>query len=63
MTPALHTYVVALGSNRGHHRHGGPRAVLKAALAGLAEGGLEVLGASRVLASRPLGPSLRQFQG
>jgi 2-amino-4-hydroxy-6-hydroxymethyldihydropteridine diphosphokinase len=54
-------YVVALGSNRRHHRHGPPRAVLTAALAALDCAGLQLLRASRTVDSRPLGPSLRTY--
>jgi len=54
-------YIVALGSNRWHHRHGRPARVLAAALAALDAAGLRVLAASRTLASRPLGPSQRTY--
>ena len=54
-------YLVALGSNRRHHRHGSPRAVLGAALASLGEAGLAVIAASRVHASAPVGPSARTY--
>ena len=57
----LHHYVIALGSNRGHHRHGAPRSVLTAALAALDHDGLHLLRASPMVASRPLGPSLRTY--
>ena len=56
-----HVYVVALGSNRGHHRHGGPRRVIEAGLAALNDDGLHVLRKSRTVDSRPLGPSLRTY--
>ena len=61
MERGQHSYIVALGSNRGHHRHGAPRGVLNAALAALDGDGLAVLRASPVMASRPLGPSLRTY--
>lgn len=57
----LHHYVIALGSNRVHHRHGAPRGVLTAALAALNHDGLHLLRASPAVASRPLGPSLRTY--
>ncbi|MFC3173513.1 2-amino-4-hydroxy-6-hydroxymethyldihydropteridine diphosphokinase [Novosphingobium bradum] len=60
-TPCVHTYVIALGSNRRHPAHGPPRAVLVAALAALGHEGLHLLGASRPVDSRPLGPSLRTY--
>lgn len=54
-------YVVALGSNQRHHRHGAPPRVIAAALAALERAGVRVVAASPVLASRPLGPSLRTY--
>ena len=54
-------YLVALGSNQRHHRHGSPRAVLVAALAALERSGMAVLAASPIIASRPLGPSQRTY--
>jgi len=57
----VHRYLVALGSNVRHHRHGAPPQVLRAALAALADAGLRVECASPVIASDPLGPSLRRY--
>jgi 2-amino-4-hydroxy-6-hydroxymethyldihydropteridine diphosphokinase len=54
-------YLIALGSNQRHQRHGAPRAVIAAALKGLAGNGLSVTGASGVIASRPVGPSQRAY--
>jgi 2-amino-4-hydroxy-6-hydroxymethyldihydropteridine diphosphokinase len=54
-------YVLALGSNLRHARRGDPRRVLKAALAALNEQGIAVLAAAPVIASAPLGPSLRRY--
>ena len=54
-------YLVALGSNVRHHRHGDPRGVLSAALAALARAGLVVEQASGVIESAPLGPSARRY--
>lgn len=54
-------YLLALGSNVRHHRHGGPRGVLAAALDALAREGLRVERASAVVSSAPVGPSLRRF--
>jgi 2-amino-4-hydroxy-6-hydroxymethyldihydropteridine diphosphokinase len=51
-------YLIALGSNRPHHRFGTPRRVIAAALASL---DLPVLTASHTLISRPLGPSQRAY--
>lgn len=56
-----HRYLVALGSNMRHARHGPPRAVLAAALAALDGDGCAVLAASRVHQTAPLGPSRRRY--
>ena len=61
MGAASHRYIVALGSNRRHHRHGGPPQVVAAALMALDRDGLSLVRASRLVASRPLGPSLRTY--
>ncbi len=49
------TYAIALGSNR-RGRHGAPAAEVRAALAAIGAGA-----AAPVLASAPLGPSIRRF--
>ena len=54
-------YLIALGSNRRHHRHGRPEQVLQAALAALGQGGIKVLAAAPVVRSAPLGPSRRRY--
>lgn len=54
-------YLIALGSNVRHHRHGLPPAVLRAALAELAAGGIAVERASHVVSTAPLGPSPRRY--
>lgn len=56
-----HRYLVALGSNMRHYRHGSPRRVLAAALEALDRGKLEVIAASSVVESAPLGPSRRRY--
>ncbi|MEE4450927.1 2-amino-4-hydroxy-6-hydroxymethyldihydropteridine diphosphokinase [Novosphingobium resinovorum] len=56
-----HRYLVALGSNMRHPRHGSPRGVLAAALKALDHGKYEVLAASPVIESAPLGPSRRRY--
>jgi 2-amino-4-hydroxy-6-hydroxymethyldihydropteridine diphosphokinase len=56
-----HRYVIALGSNRRHPRHGLPCAVIGAALHELEQAGIGVVVRSRVIASAPLGPSQRRF--
>ena len=54
-------YLIALGSNLRHMRHGSPRAVLAAAQLALAQAGLEIESVSPVLLSAPVGPSRRQY--
>jgi 2-amino-4-hydroxy-6-hydroxymethyldihydropteridine diphosphokinase len=54
-------YLVALGSNVRHHRHGLPPQVLAAALSALAAAGVTIESASPVLSSAPIGPSRRRY--
>ncbi len=54
-------YLIALGSNQRHPVHGSPRGVLVAAFEALDGQGLKLLGASPVIASAPVGPSLRRY--
>jgi 2-amino-4-hydroxy-6-hydroxymethyldihydropteridine diphosphokinase len=54
-------YLIALGSNQRHHRHGAPNGVLKAALKALESEGVAVEATSPIIASLPLGPSLRRY--
>ena len=54
-------YLIALGSNVRHPRHGPPRAVLQAALHALDRAGLQVEAASRIVETAPLGPSRRRY--
>jgi 2-amino-4-hydroxy-6-hydroxymethyldihydropteridine diphosphokinase len=51
-------YVIALGSNRRHGRHGAPGRVISAALAELH---LPVIARSRVIQTSPVGPSQRRY--
>ena len=53
-------YLVALGSNQRHGRLGDPRAIVAAALDALTNTG-EVLAASPIVASAPVGPSQRRY--
>lgn len=55
------SYAIGLGSNRRHGRHGGPSAVLKAAIASLAAGRMEILALSRIRLTPALGPAGRSF--
>jgi 2-amino-4-hydroxy-6-hydroxymethyldihydropteridine diphosphokinase len=62
MTSATgHRYLIALGSNIRHHRHGPPRDVLRAALAALEDEGVDVLATAPPISSAPLGPSRRRY--
>ena len=54
-------YLIALGSNQRHHRHGRPAQVLGAALAALKRAGLNLLAVAPVISSAPLGPSRRRY--
>ena len=55
------SYAVALGSNRRHGRHGAPQRVVAAAVAAMAEGGLELLAVSPIRATPAMGPAGRGF--
>jgi 2-amino-4-hydroxy-6-hydroxymethyldihydropteridine diphosphokinase len=54
-------YVIALGSNAPHHRHGSPPCVLRAALHALDARGIAIVEASPIVSSRPIGPSRRCY--
>ncbi|HQS69067.1 MAG: 2-amino-4-hydroxy-6-hydroxymethyldihydropteridine diphosphokinase [Novosphingobium sp. 28-62-57] len=54
-------YLVALGSNQRHHRHGAPAAVIRAALADLAVHPIRLVAVSPLIRSRPVGPSQREY--
>ena len=54
------TYAIAIGSNRRHHRHGGPERVVAAATAALGELGT-VRACSLVIRTAALGPAGRGF--
>jgi 2-amino-4-hydroxy-6-hydroxymethyldihydropteridine diphosphokinase len=58
---AQHRYLIALGSNVRHHRHGAPADVLRAALVTLEGEGVAVLTAAPLIASAPVGPSRRRY--
>ena len=53
--------IVALGSNRRHHRHGTPARVVEAAVAALDGQGLRLLARSRLHSTAPVGPSDRRY--
>lgn len=54
-------YLIALGSNQRHHRHGLPAAMLRAAARELDRKGLSLKAMSPIVATAPLGPSRRRF--
>lgn len=54
-------FLIALGSNQRHVRHGSPRRVIAAALTALEQQGLTILKHSATLSSRPVGPSHRTY--
>ncbi|MFN3516710.1 MAG: 2-amino-4-hydroxy-6-hydroxymethyldihydropteridine diphosphokinase [Novosphingobium sp.] len=54
-------YLIALGSNKRHVRHGRPERVLTAALAALEREGVTVIAAAPLVRSAPLGPSRRRY--
>ncbi|MCJ2185396.1 2-amino-4-hydroxy-6-hydroxymethyldihydropteridine diphosphokinase [Novosphingobium beihaiensis] len=56
-----HRYLIALGSNMRHPRHGLPRAVIGAAIKALDHGKTEVLAVSKTIETPPLGPSRRRY--
>lgn len=54
-------YLIALGSNQRHRRLGSPRDVIVAARQRLAEADLALAESSRIIHSRPIGPSRRAY--
>lgn len=54
-------YLIALGSNQRHVRHGAPGEVLRAALVAMAEAGMAVAASSGIITTTPLGPSQRRY--
>lgn len=55
------SFLIALGSNQRHVRHGPPRKIISAALAAIEQQGLHILKGSTTLSSRPIGPSSRTY--
>ena len=58
---ATTSYLIGLGSNRRHGRHGSPEGVLRAALVAIDTAGVAIVAASPAIRSVPLGPSARRF--
>ncbi len=57
----LFLYAVGIGSNRALSRHLMPRAIVQAAMTALDLPPLSVVARAPVIASRPIGPSLRSY--
>lgn len=55
------TYLVALGSNRCHGRHGRPPQLLGAAIARLDRDPVRLIAQAPVISSAPIGPSHRRY--
>ena len=58
---ATASYVIGIGSNRRHGRHGGPARIVVAAVEAMAAAGLDVEATSRTRGTPALGPSSRDF--
>jgi len=58
---ATASYVIGIGSNRRHGRHGAPGGVVVVAVAALAEAGLAIEAISHIRRTPALGPSDRDF--
>lgn len=56
-----HVYAIGIGSNRPFSRALGPRAMVKAAFVALGAAPLRLLASSPIIATRPLGPSMRTY--
>ncbi|WP_246465524.1 2-amino-4-hydroxy-6-hydroxymethyldihydropteridine diphosphokinase [Novosphingobium jiangmenense] len=57
----MHRYLVALGSNQRHPRHGAPSAILWAALDEVGRRNCTIDAISPTIRSRPIGPSQRVY--
>ncbi|MGQ3177585.1 MAG: 2-amino-4-hydroxy-6-hydroxymethyldihydropteridine diphosphokinase [Blastomonas fulva] len=58
---SLAQYLIALGSNRRHHRIGPPERVLEAAMEALAAEDVDILALAPAIRTRPIGPSQRMY--
>lgn len=62
MPQATHAhYLIALGSNRRHHRIGAPERVLAAAMEALAAEDVDIIALAPAICTRPIGPSQRSY--
>ena len=55
------TVLIALGSNRRHHRHGRPESVVRAAIVALQACGMTLVAQSSIHPTAPVGPGGRRF--
>lgn len=55
------TYLIALGSNRRHHRIGPPEKVIGAAMEALAAHDIDIVALAPAIRTRPIGPSQRIY--
>ena len=58
---ALHSYLIALGSNQRHAHYGTPEEVLRHASGAIGTNLGDVTAASRIIHSAPVGPSTRRY--
>ncbi|HSG35482.1 MAG TPA: 2-amino-4-hydroxy-6-hydroxymethyldihydropteridine diphosphokinase [Sphingomonadaceae bacterium] len=58
---ARHRYLIALGSNKRHHKFGRPRQVMGQAMIELDQAGVRALKVGPLVFSDPLGPSYRKY--
>lgn len=59
--PETFHYVLALGSNRRHVRHGPPARVITATIAALQESGCDIKCIAKTIHTAPIGPSIRRY--
>lgn len=57
----LYMYLIALGSNQRHHRHGRPRDILMSVLEILEQDKISIFDHSNIIESPPIGPSKRNY--
>lgn len=54
-------YLIAIGSNRRHHRHGAPACVVGAAIHALEKAGLKIKAVAPLCRTKAIGPAGRDF--
>lgn len=60
-TSQEYLYIIALGSNRRHHKHGRPRDIIFSALEAIEQKHISVYDHSNIIETPAIGPSLRNF--